>query len=111
MSRCSKLYRFEDEHVSAEISAMRSLVTRLRSDSIRMLKSLNELTERNATLEREAAEHVVFRKGAELEIESLRREMLLAQTSLEEERRVKKEVEAKLEELKTSGDLSIKDLR
>jgi hypothetical protein len=101
--------RFEDEHVSAEISAMRSLVSRLRSDSLKMLKSLNALTERNAVLERENSEFGVFKKGTEIEIESLRNELLECRNQLDIKEREKKDLEGRIQVVTNSGDLSLRN--
>jgi CTP-dependent riboflavin kinase len=94
--------------VSAEISAMRSLVSRLRTDSLKMLKSLNTLTERNAVLERENSEFGVFKKGTEIEIDTLRNELLECRNTIDVMAREKGVLEGKIEELTNSGDLSLR---
>jgi predicted RNase H-like nuclease (RuvC/YqgF family) len=94
--------------VSAEISAMRSLVSRLRTDSLKMLKSLNGLTERNAVLERENSEFAVFKKGTEIEIDSLRNELMESKNQIDIMARERRELEGKIYELTNSGDLSLR---
>lgn len=99
--------RFEDEHSTAEIQAMRLLVGRLRNDSFKMLSNLNELTERNNMLEKEYSDYQVFKKGAQIEIETLRTELLSCKNSLDVMAREKETLLKQIEELKLSGDLAM----
>jgi hypothetical protein len=82
---------------------MRSLVSRLRTDSLKMLKSLSGLTERNAVLERECSEARVYRKGLVIEVEELRREVGEGQRVLEGVRRENAALRGRVE----GGDLGV----
>ena len=76
-----------------------------------MLVNLKELTDRNSILEREYVEHQVFRKGAGLEIDTLRTELLSCRNSLDVMAREKETLLKEIEVLKVSGDISGEPVR
>ena len=72
----SFLFRYEDETTqTAEVTTMRSQISQLRVDARLMINSLRELNDKNERLEKVNKELVIFKKGAELEILELRREL------------------------------------
>ena len=96
---------FELQFGNNQLNGMRLLVSQLRSDSQKMVKTLNDMSLRNNYLEKEYREKDVYRKGSELEILGLRREVEKLKRNLGELMIEKDALIKENESLRLQGDL------